>query len=127
MRFGSVVFLSIFMLVSSSKHTYFPLPKSAKIAIGQTQWKKDGPDAELCKNYTVTAKQIRTQFRTYHLLGEGDVHDSYSVFQCWVDGTVSVDGKTFTWQSRPRNLLETTWPDGAHKVLGGRPSGKLED
>jgi hypothetical protein len=40
---------------------------------------------------------------------------------------VKVNGRTFTWESRPGNLMETDWPDGVKKMLGGKPSGELKD
>lgn len=122
-----VTVLAPLLLGTGQKHKHFPLPESAEITIGQAQWKAGDMDADLCKSYKLTPKELRRQFRTYHLLYPGDVHNYYSVFQCWIDGTIKVNGKTFTFESRPGNLLETTWPDGKDKMLGGKPSGELKD
>ncbi|RZU40039.1 hypothetical protein [Edaphobacter modestus] len=127
MRRGSLLFLSVILLGAKQQPAHYPLPKSADITIGQPQWKQGDIDADSCRQYHLTPEQIRKQFRTYRLLSPGDVHDSYTVFQCWINGTVKVAGKTFTWESRPGNLMETNWPDGAKKMLGGKPSGELKD
>jgi hypothetical protein len=124
---GNLFLLGALLLNPGQAQTHFPLPKSAEIMIGQPQWKPGDSDADLCRNYRITPQQLRRQFRTYHLLQPGDVHDQYSVFQCWIDGTIKVNGKTFRWQSRPGNLLQTNWPDGVDKMLGGKPSGELKD
>jgi hypothetical protein len=126
MRRGSFLLMGMIFL-GAPQSTHYPLPSSAEITMGQAEWEKGDIDADLCKRYRLPPEQLRKQFRTYHVLGQGDVHDHYSVFQCWIKGTVKVDGKTFTWESRPGNLMETDWPDGVKKMLGGKPSGELKD
>jgi hypothetical protein len=59
-------------------------------------------------------------FRSYHKLKSGEIHAYYLYPACWIRGTVSINGKTFHWEARPGNTLETDWPDGVNKMLGGK-------
>jgi hypothetical protein len=111
--------------------THYPLPQSAVIKIGEKHVDHTYPDPQTdipCKNYQLTEAQVRAQFRTYHKLHEGEYHDYYLQYPCWIHGTIEVDGKTYTFSSELGNTMQTTWPDGISKELGGKytddPSGK---
>jgi hypothetical protein len=123
----ALVFLAFF--ATNGRH--FSLPGSAKITIGPVQRDHTYPDPvsdSVCKQYRLTEAQVRRQFRFYHELAEGEYHDYYLQFPCWIEGTLVVNGKTYTWSSQPGNTMMTTWPDGVSKTLGGKhtddPSGE---
>jgi hypothetical protein len=122
------VYVLFLMLFSSNAiaHAQFALPPSAKISIGKLRIDdKARNDAQVCSGWTINAKQVRSMFRTYHRLGPGDLHDYYTEMQCWIDGTLEVDGKTFHWEAQLIHILNTDWPDGVDKTLGGKYSGDL--
>jgi hypothetical protein len=124
----SLVFLALF---AGAPGTHYPLPNSAIIKIGQMEMDHTYPDPQTdiaCKNYHLTEVHVRNQFHTYHKLHEGEYHDYYLNYPCWIHGTVEVDGRIYTFSSELGNTMETTWPDGVKKSLGGKhtdnPSGK---
>jgi hypothetical protein len=118
-------FLLLLILFSLGGTHHYPLPKSAVITIRPMQRDHTYQDhqADLaCDRYHLTEARVRFQFRTYHELAEGEAHANYLIYPCWINGTIVVDGKTYTWSSQLGNTMETTWPDGVKKTLGGKPT-----
>ena len=106
------------------KMAHFPLPADAQINLGKSSSNTPGED---CSYFRFSAQAIRGRFRTYHVLAEGEFHDSYGVFPCRFDGSVIVHGQTYTFEAQQGNLLVTDFPDGEGKMLGGPPSDPLND
>lgn len=102
----------------------YPLPPDAQINLGKSSSNTPGED---CSSFRFNAQGVRGRFRTYHVLAEGEFHDSYGVFPCRFDGYVIVHGQTYTFEARQGNLLVTSFPDGKGKMLGGPPSDPLDD
>lgn len=122
---------TLVLLAFFASAVQYPLPQSAVIKIGEMKMDHTYPDPQTdipCKNYHLTEAQVRKQFRIYHKLRQDEYHDYYLNYPCWIHGTVEVGGKTYTFSSELGNTMETTWPDGVKKMLGGKhtddPSGK---
>lgn len=123
--------IALFLSSSCYALAQYKLPLSAQISIGKLEVDKSSPQrAEVCTQlgWSLTKSQVRTMFRTYHLLKEGEQHAYYAYWSCWIRGTVTINGKAFSWKANPGNTLDTDWPDGAQKTLGGKhtddPSGR---
>ena len=117
---GSNLLFALWLLASHARH--YPLPSSAKITIGPTQMTSQDPDG--C-DYHLTERQVRKQFDSYRVLAEGEYHDKYLQYPCVIDGTITLKGKTYRWSSNEGETMETTYPDGIPKTLGGKPSGEF--
>jgi hypothetical protein len=105
---------------ASARHA---LPPSAKITIGTLQTNKSVRyDAEECGGWTLNDMQVRQMFLTYHKLKSRELHAYYLFPACWISGTVQVAHKTYHWEARPGNTLETDWPDDVKQMLGGERS-----
>lgn len=128
MPFGNFLLaLALLQLAWNSKPRHYPLPPSAVITIGPTQQDPKAPNPKgFCSYYHLSQEQVREQFRTYHQLREMEL-EHYLYMPCWIEGTVTVNGKTYTWQSRDGNTMGTDWPDGKGKTLVGKPSDDLSD
>jgi len=101
----------------------YALPAEAQITIGQPHSDpNDGQEAVICPSYRLSEHEVREKFRTYHLLKPGELHDSYSFPSCRIEGTVLLEDRKFYWVARPGNTLDTDWPGGKSKMLGGVPS-----
>jgi len=101
----------------------YALPRSAVITVGRAQFDPQrAAESQFCPTWTLTAAQVRSQFRRYHLLQSNELHQFYLYPACWIDGTVMAGGRTFHWQARPGSTLRTDWPDGVEKMLGGEHS-----
>ena len=105
----------------------FPLPVGAQIELGQSGFDRTQAESELCRGFRLTSKQVRARFRSYHQVSESELHDDYSYLPCWFDGTIVVQQRKYTFRANPGNTIETDYPDGKVKTLGGRhtddPSG----
>jgi hypothetical protein len=113
------------LAATPAKH--LPLPTSATIQIGKRSLVSDSfSDAEMCKTYTVTSREVRRYFRTYRLINEREKHYLYQDPGCFIEGTVTVHGKTFTWIVSPGGTLGTTYPDGVQKELGTTDPAMLD-
>ena len=113
------------LAATPAKH--LPLPAAATIQIGKRSLVSDSfSDAEMCKSYTVTSREIRRYFRTYRLIDAKENHYVYQDPGCFIEGTVTVQGKTFTWIVSPGGTLETTYPDGVRKKLGTTDPAMLD-
>ncbi len=66
-------------------------------------------------------------FRTYRELRPREMHDNYLYVPCGIEGTVIVNGKTYTWSTQIGGTLDTTWPDGIEKTLGGEATDDLSE
>lgn len=62
---------------------------------------------------------MRWRFSTYHRVTGQEMNDDCSFGQCGIEGTVKVGDKVFTWKMGLYNTMETTYPDGRSKLLGG--------
>jgi len=103
------------------------LPAAATIRIGKRSLVSSSfSDAEMCKTYTVTPREIRRYFRTYRLINAKENHYLYQDPCCFIEGTVTLRGKTFTWIVSPGGTLETTFPDGVRKELGTTDPAMLD-
>jgi hypothetical protein len=103
------------------------LPSPATIQVGDRTIVGDpGTDAEMCKAYTVTARDIRRYFRTYRIIDATEKHYLYQHFPCFISGTVTLRGKTFSWLANLGGTLETTFPDGIPKDLGTTDPAMLD-
>ena len=87
----------------------YPLPPQAKLTL-----KLD------CPMFRLNEHQVRLRFSTYHLIDGTELHDWYSYDTCYTKGTIQLDGKTFSFQIQQGNTIETDYPDGNQKILGGR-------
>lgn len=110
-------------LAAVAQQIHYPLPKTAVVSVGPLQKNTKDSVARLgfCDSYTLDEKQVREQFRTYHLLGNDEL-ENYDVLPCWHDGTIRANGKTYRYSSRMGNTMWTDWPDGKGKMLVGEPS-----
>jgi hypothetical protein len=118
----------LFVLFCSGLHSqgdHIVIPKAAKVMIGAPGRDEHDAESDACKDFRVTSEQVRSRFRTYHRLTQDELHDRYILAPCWVDGELTIKGKTYTWRARPGNTIETTYPDGAAKMLGGKPSDRM--
>jgi hypothetical protein len=100
-----------------------PLPADARIVLGKSTTQDKEVD---CSDFRLGAWGIRNRFRTYHVLGDGDMHDLYGYYPCRFDGSVIVHGRTYRFEAWSGNLLFTDFPDGEGKMLGGIPSAPLD-
>ncbi len=124
MLLGKVFLLFAAVQSSRSRHD-FALPAQAKIVVGKTYRNKESVDSLNCYNYRLKPGNVRWRFQHYHRITGTEVHDSYSFVGCGIEGKVSVGNKTFEWRSEPFNTMETNYPDGKWKVLGGEYSDDL--
>lgn len=119
----------LFGLAEGSSTQKYPLPASATIHLGPTGEDASSPDAQTCRGFHLTAKQVRSRFATYHALKPVEDHDYYAYFPCWSSGTIILNGKSFDFKARPGNTILTTYPDAKEKLLGGKhtddPSGTI--
>jgi len=120
------VTLSVCPARAKTADKHLPLPASASIQIGKKTSGGSGSDAEMCKTYTVSSRDVRTYFRTYRIINAREHHYLYSQFACFIEGTVLVQGKTFTWIANPGGTLGTTYPDGIQKELGTTDPAMLD-
>ena len=102
----------------------YPLPSDARIAVGQRVIDKSADDetADSCRTYRATSRQVRHYFRTYKVVEGEEYHSMYIWLPCSIEGTVTVQGKTYWWSVNPGNTMGTNWPDGKGKTLGGKYS-----
>jgi hypothetical protein len=128
MRAGSLASL-LLLVISGPAGSHYPLPAKAVIAIGPRYIDPDvhPEDRSFCEQYTLTKAQVRRQFRTYRELHGSDLHDLYIWTSCGYSGTVTVQGKTYTWKTQIGGTMDTTWPDGVNKTLGGKPTDDLSE
>jgi hypothetical protein len=114
--------LGLILFLASGQHVA-PLPARATITVGALESDSSvRTDAEECAGWSLSSRQVRTMFRTYHRLKEGELHAWYLYPSCWIKGTITVRDRTFHWEARPGNTLFTDWPDGVDKMLGGKHS-----
>lgn len=106
----------------------FQLPSQAQVFIGAAGRDKTDKSSEGCRDFKLNKAQIREIFSTYHEVTPFELHNNYLWAPCYIDGAVQFRGKKFKWRIRVGNTLETAFPDGKWKVLGGAytdtPSGK---
>lgn len=112
------------LAVPPGKH--LPLPASASIQVGKKTLGDSVSDAEMCKAYSVTPREIRSYFRTYVTIDAHQKHYLYQRADCFIEGTVLVKGRTFTWIANPGGTLNTTYPDGIEKDLGTTDPAMLD-
>ena len=117
---GVLFFLLLWPLTAHAQH--YPLPAQAVVRGGASGQDASDPEARICQGFHLTDRQLRTRFRTYHLLRPGEMHDNYLIVPCWYAGEIVIQGATFTFKTSPGNTLFTTFPDGKAKMLGGVPS-----
>jgi hypothetical protein len=112
-----------FFLLKAGAHLK-PLPARTKITIEREHMLPGYAATSMpCPSgHPLTKRQIRHIFATYHLLAEGEYHDGYAQMGCVTEGDIIVDGKKFRYMVQPINNLQTTWPDGENKLLGGKHS-----
>jgi hypothetical protein len=127
---SSLAFTAL-LIVQPSIHAavptkHLPLPATATIQIGKKTLGNSVSDAEMCKAYTVTTGEIRRYFRTYRLIDEHEKHYRYQQAACFIEGTVTLRGKTFRWIANPGGTLGTTYPDGVQKELGTTDPAMLD-
>lgn len=120
------LFLFMIMGASGPRH---PLPSSAQIKIGAHYIGSGvGEEAKsFCRDYHLTKAEVRKMFRTYRELRPHEMHDNYLYVPCGIEGTVIVNGKTYTWRTQIGGTLDTTWPDGIEKTLGGEATDGLSE
>ncbi len=113
--------------VTAEKHKW-RLPSSAQVIVGLAGQDRDDHSSDGCRKFKLNEKQVREIFSDYHELTSRELHDHYLWAPCYVDGIARVGARTFNWRIRAGNTLETTYPDGKKKVLGGAytdsPSGE---
>jgi len=129
-RTMNIVCLLIFLYAPHHHHRLGPytLPAEAKITIGKPHTDpNDAQDAMICPSFHLNEYEVREMFRTYHLLKPGELHDNYSFPSCRIEGNIVVKNQRFYWIARPGNTLDTDWPDGKPKMLGGVPSENPAD
>jgi len=119
--------LLVLPILAAGRTRHLSLPAAATIQIGARIIVGDpGVDAEMCKTYTVTPREIRHYFRTYRFINAREHHYLYQQFACFIKGTVTLRGKTFSWRVNPGGTLETTFPDGIQKELGTTDPAMLD-
>jgi hypothetical protein len=129
MRCGRLLLaLVCFGACAASSNGRFAIPRTAEIKIiGFGADDKDAT-AEACKDFRLTSAQVRSYFRKAHQLKPAELHDYYLWSPCWVDGAITIHGKSFPWRIRAGNTIKTTYPDGTDKMLGAEhsddPAGK---
>ena len=104
----------------------FPLAPGAVIRVGEKTVGHVESDAEMCKGYSVTKREIRRYFATYKLIDGHEKHYLYQEAACYIRGTVMVNSKTFMWIVNPGGTLQTTYPDGVQKDLGTTDPSMLD-
>ena len=127
--------LSLALILLCASHLYaqvghhYPLPIKANVKIGESGSNPSNSEEPLCHGFTLSQHQVRNRFRTYHHLADTEEHDYYEWFPCWVRGTVHLTGRDFFFRANYGNTMETNFPDGKFKVLGGLydddPSGEI--
>lgn len=121
-RLAGIAILAVSSAVGHAPSPY-RLPQAAQITVGHSVIGPDKASVEgFCENWSLSKREVRRMFASYHLLKEGELHDFYLEPDCWIDGKIVVNGKTFTWRARLGNTLSTDWPDGKTKMLGGKHS-----
>ena len=119
-KFTFILALSTVVASPADKHTatHLPLPSAAQIQVGRKTDQASGSDAEMCKAYSVSARAIRHKFSVYRVVSNQKKHYLYQVAPCFVQGTILLHGKTFTWTVNPGGFLSTTYPDGLLRTIG---------
>jgi hypothetical protein len=122
--FHSFFLLFLFLPHAPQSHE-FRLPPQAVITVESVYHDKDKtyaeypPDTEACEHFHVTPSSVRWRFGTHHRLTGREVHENYRFGQCGIEGKVKVGDRVFTWKLGLYNTMETTYPDGKPKLLGG--------
>lgn len=112
-----------FLLLSTSLFAKdYQLPTSARIVMGRLLEEK--PNA--CPNFHLKENDVRQLFKEARPVTQKQIHDNYTWVECFVRGEIYLGNKTYNWKIRPGNLLETDYPDGKIKNLGGKPSDNPE-
>lgn len=126
-----ISFVTAFLVLVSgmaNASSSLSLPPKAKIQINSQISTGNSPNDTDCKGFKLNRAQVRHIFETYKPVTVSDLHDYYTWTNCSLDGTLTVYKKFFTWKIRPGHILETDYPDGAMKTLGGAhtdsPDGK---
>lgn len=114
-------FLGTSGLASEKVSESFALPSRAIVEISR-KGSDGGSDGIPCG--TLSIQDVRTFFSQYRLIkpSSKDLHNKYLWTPCFVEGTITLGKKKFKWKHRPGNTLETDYPDGKQKVLGGKPT-----
>src|SRR5690349_20610355 len=103
----------------------FSLPRNAEIKILKSGRDDSTETWAVCeRDFKLSNKKIRGIFKTYSELTDRELHDDYIWAPCYIEGIISIAQKSFTWRARPGNLLETDYPDGKKRILGGQLSDK---
>jgi len=124
-RNSRIFLLLLTPLAFANPKQRYPLPSTAVVRVTKIGFDEGSADAQFCKGWTLTPAQIRSRFRTYRELGPNEEHDSYAWVACWVEGTITVGGKSYLFKFREGNTVYTNFPDGEPKTLGGAHTGEL--
>jgi hypothetical protein len=111
---------------AQTKELRLTLPKGAEVHIGSNGSDNSNRPSNVCPTSQLTEKQIRWRFQTYSYsdgFTEAEREDYDRSRPCWTNGSITLDGRSYTYQVRLPDILFTNFPDGKEKLLQGGLKG----
>jgi hypothetical protein len=95
-----------------------PASDTAETVIRVTGHGTDPGNASICESFRLTDAQAKEFFAKATAITAEQVHDSYDVLPCWVEGTTTRGADKQTWKIRAGGTAEVTAANGDVTYLG---------